>query len=111
MVEWQRTNGQAAVEMVALLPLAMLLLAGAWQLAIAGHAMWSAESAAGVAARASAIGADARAAARSRVPDARSLRVRSGGDGTVEVSLAIPTVLGLPGLGRVSGTAHFEPQR
>jgi hypothetical protein len=29
----------------------------------------------------------------------------------VEVAVRIPTVLGLPPLGRVSATAHFRPQR
>ena len=39
MVSWRRTEGQAAAELVALLPLAALLLAGAWQLVVAGHGL------------------------------------------------------------------------
>jgi hypothetical protein len=113
MVSWRRTEGQAAVELVALLPLAALLIAGAWQLAVAGHAAWAADSAARAAARAAAVGADARAAAQARLsPDlARGLRVRDRRDGTVEVWLRIPPVLGLPVLGDASATAHFQPQR
>ena len=78
MLSWRRTEGQAAAELVALLPLAALLLAGAWQLAIAGHAAWAAGSAARAAARAAAVGADARgcgagrAAARARARPARA---------------------------------------
>ena len=113
MLRWQRTEGQAAAELVALLPLAALLLAGAWQLVVAGHASWAAGAAARAAARAAAIGADARAAARAELPTRleRGLRVRERDPGTVEVELRIPPVLGLPVLGETSATAHFRPQR
>jgi len=113
MVWWRRTDGQAAVELVALLPLAALLLAGAWQLAVAGHAAWAADAAARAAARAAAVGDDARAAARHELPGrlARDVRVHDAGEGTVEVTVPIPPVLGLPVLGHTSATAHFRPQR
>jgi len=113
MRAWRRTDGQAAAELVALLPLAVLLVAGAWQLALAGHAAWAADAAARAAARAAAVGADARAAAHGQLPPrlARGLRVQPRGDGTVEVTLRIPPVPGLPVLGHTSATAHFEPQR
>lgn len=110
---WRRADGQAAVELVALLPLAALLIAGAWQLALAGHAGWAAGSAARAAARAAAIGDDARSAARGELSAglARGLRVREPGAGTVEVTVRIPPVLGLPVLGHASASAHFRPQR
>ena len=113
VASWRRADGQAAAELVALLPLAALLIAGAWQLAVAGHASWAAGSAARAAARAAAVGADARSAARSELPQrlAHGLRVRDQGTGTVEVTLRIPPVLGLPVLGHTSATAHFRPQR
>ena len=113
MRAWRRTDGQAAAELVALLPLAALLLAGAWQLVVAGHAAWAAGAAARAAARASAIDADARAAARDELPGGleRGLRLRERGPGTVEVTLRIPPVLGLPVLGHTTATAHFRPQR
>jgi hypothetical protein len=112
MRSWRRTEGQAAVELVALLPLAALLLAGAWQLVVAGHAAWAAGSAARAAARASAVGADPRAAAREQLSGGlrRGLRVRDRGSGTVEVRLRVPPVLGLPLLGHTTATAHFRPQ-
>ena len=112
MDSWRRTEGQAAAELVALLPLAALLLAGAWQLVLAGHAEWAAGSAARAAARAAAIGADARAAARAELSAGleRGLRVRDRGSGTVEVTLRVPPVLGLPLLGHATATAHFRPQ-
>jgi hypothetical protein len=42
---------------------------------------------------------------------ARELRVHDRGGGTVEVTVRIPPVLGLPVLGHTSATAHFQPQR
>jgi len=113
MRSWRRTEGQAAAELVALLPAALLLLAGSWQLVLAGHASWAAGSAARAAARAAAIGGDARAAARGELSPAlaRGLRLRDRDSGTVEVTLRIPPVPGLPVLGHTSATAHFLPQR
>jgi pilus assembly protein CpaE len=113
MTHWRRTDGQAAAELVALLPLAALLLAGAWQLAVAGHAAWAADAAARAAARAAAVGDDARAAARRELPGrlGRDARVSERGEGTVEVTVRIPPVLGLPVLGHTTRTAHFRPQR
>jgi hypothetical protein len=113
MLAWRRDQGQAAAELVALLPLAALLLAGAWQLAVAGHAAWAAGAAARAAARASAVGADPRTAAREELSAGleHGLRVRDRGSGTIEVTLAIPRVLGLPVLGHTTATAHFRPQR
>ena len=96
-----------------LLPLAVLVLAIVWQMAVAGHAAWAANGAAQAGARAAATGADPRAAARARLDDAleRGLAVRDEGDGTVEVAVRIPAVLGLPWLGSVTATAHFAPQQ
>jgi hypothetical protein len=113
MVPLRREDGQASVELVALLPLALLLIAGAWQLALAGHAAWAANGAARAAARAAAVGADPRAAARAKLPGTLEpgLRVRDRGTGTVEVRLRIPAALGLRSPGHTSATAHFRPQR
>jgi hypothetical protein len=112
MRSWRREDGQASVELVALLPLLALLAAGAWQLAVAGHAAWSADAAARAAARADAVGGDPEAAARATLP-ARlepDLHVERAGAG-VRVELRIPRMLGLPALGAVSATAHFREQR
>jgi len=112
MRPWRGTEGQAAAELVALLPLAALLLAVAWQLALAGHAEWAAGSAARAAARASAIGADARRAARAALPRRlqNGVRVRARDPGDVEVRLRIPRLPGLPPLGHATASAHFRPQ-
>ena len=101
------------MELVALLPLAVLLVAGTWQLALAGHAAWAADAAARAAARAAAVGGDARAAARSALPGSlrRDAVVRAHAAGAVEVTVRVPPVLGLPVLGHTSGSARFRPQR
>ena len=106
------SHGQAAVELVAVLPLAVAVLAALWQLAVAGHAAWSAAGAAESAARAVALGHDARAAARRRLaaPLERGLRVRSDDGGLVRVTVRIPSTFGLH-VGSVSAKARFAPQR
>ena len=113
MRSWRREDGQAAVELVAMLPLLALLAAGAWQLVVAGHSAWSAGSAARAAARAGAVGLAPEAAARAALPARleRELKVERTGGGGVRVEVAIPRVLGLPALGTVAATAHFREQR
>jgi hypothetical protein len=112
-LRWREDDGQAAVELVALLPVLAVVLAAGWQLAVAGHALWAADGAARAAARAAAVGGDARVAARAALPPGLrpGLTVRPGGDGRVAVSARIPRVLGLPSLGSVSASARFRPQR
>jgi len=91
-------RGQAAVELVAVLPVVLALLAGLWQLAVWGHASWAVAGAAG-------------AAARSVLPARleRGLRVARSGDGVV-VRVRVPSVIGVS-VGRVSARAGFAPQR
>jgi TadE-like protein len=105
-------GGQATVELVALLPVIAVLVAGAWQAALAGHAVWGANAAARAAARAHAVGADPRVAARSHLPRGleRGLRVSAEQGGDVRISVPIPALPGLPSPGRAAAAAHFEPQ-
>lgn len=88
-------QGQASVELVAVLPLVLLVGAVAWQLAITGHAAWTCAHAARAAARAEAVGRDGRAAARSVLPEAlvRGMRVRRRRGGGVSVKLRVPLLL------------------
>jgi hypothetical protein len=104
--------GQAAVELVALLPLVALLLAVGYQALLAAQAAWEVHVAARAAARANAVGAAAAAAARAHLPSGleRGLRVHASSGGDVQVSIQIPRVLPSLGLGRVAATAHFRPQ-
>jgi hypothetical protein len=105
-------SGQASVELIAVLPFVLVVLAVAWQAVLAGEALWQARVSARAAARANAIGADAAAAARAHVPARleRGLTVKAESDGDVRVSLRIPTVIPSIRLGRVAATSHFEPQ-
>lgn len=88
-------RGQASVELVAALPLVLLAAAVAWQLALAGHALWLVAHAARAAARADAVGRSPRAAARSAVPRSleRGLEVGRMREGGVRVSLQVPLLL------------------
>ena len=101
-------SGQASVEMVAVLPLVVLVAAVGWQLALAGYSAWACANAARVAARAQAVGGDEQAAARSALPRSleRGLRVETVAGGAVRVELRIPLILGRrPGPVSVSSSA------
>ena len=102
-------DGQAAVELAALLPLIAAVVLAAWQFVVAGEARSSAAVAARAAARAAAVGADPAAAARSRLPARlrRGLRVRSTTGGAVTVSVRIPALAAGIDLGRVRATASL----
>jgi len=105
-------RGQATVEVVALLPLLVLLAMLLWQAAVAGQAIWLSGAAARAAARADAIGGDPAAAARVALPPRleRGLRVRSRGDEGVAVTLRIPAVLTDGAVASTTARARFLPQ-
>jgi Flp pilus assembly protein TadG len=105
-------RGQAAVELVAVLPLVVAVLAALWQLAVFAHTAWSASSAAHAAARAEAIGLSPRHAARAHLPARleRGLRLHASTDGRVKVTVRVPSSFGLR-LGTTSAVARFTPQR
>ena len=112
----RRSGGQAAVELVALVPALIVLGLLGWQLAAGAHAWLTAEGAARAAARASAVGAPAEEAARAALPGAyaRDARViverRAGRPVTVRVRLRVRAVVpGLPSAGSVTGTAPAPP--
>jgi TadE-like protein len=87
-------RGQASIELVAAIPLVLLVGAIAWQLALAGHTAWLAANAARAGARAEAVGRDPAAAARSALPRSmeRSLEVERRREGGVRVSVSVPLV-------------------
>jgi hypothetical protein len=106
-------DGQATVELVALLPLVGLLIALLWQVALAGAAIWLGGGAARAAARAEAVGADPLRAARGVLPGRleRGLRVRRGDDGEIALVLTIPAAIGGGALTTITTRARFEAQR
>jgi hypothetical protein len=105
--------GQAAIELVALLPLVGLLVALLWQALLAGETVWLSGSAARAAARAVAVGADPLSAARAVLPSRleRGLRVRRAPDGAVTLVLRVPAALGGGTVAPVTARARFEVQR
>ena len=90
-----RERGQATIELVAMVPVVLLVGLVAWQLALAGHAAWLSAHAARVAARASLVGRDPNAAARSALPASmrRGLEVRRTRESGVRVSVDVPELL------------------
>jgi hypothetical protein len=97
-------NGQASVELVAAIPVLLVVTLAIAQLAIAGYALWSAGAAARAGARAGYVGGDARAAARRSLPSPlrRDATIRDG-DG---VSVRVAAASLLPGLPSVPVTAR-----
>ena len=107
-------DGQAAVELVALLPLLALLALAAWQAVVAGQAAWLAAGAARASARAAAVGDDPEAAARRSLPPAleRGLRVTTATSGTaVTVRIAVPGVVLGGRVATIRSSADFPEQR
>lgn len=88
-------SGQAAVEAVAVVPALLLVALVAWQLVVAGQALWLCANAARVAARADAVGLSPKRAARSALPSSfeKSLSVESRDGGGVRVALNVPFVV------------------
>jgi len=106
-------RGQASVELLGSLPAALLAVAVAWELVLAGHACWSVANAARVAARSAAVGRDARAGARSALPSylERKLSVTRNGD-RVRVRVRVPLLVGsIDTPLTVGATASMEHQR
>jgi hypothetical protein len=93
-------RGQAGVELVALLPCALLVVAALAQAALLALCAVAAERAAVAGARAAVRGEPPGVAVRSALPRmlARSARVRVEPDGAVGVTLVVPRVLPLPSL-------------
>jgi pilus assembly protein CpaE len=107
-------RGQATVELVALLPLVVLVGALLWQAVVAGQALWLSGAAARAAARAAAVGGDADAAARNALPSRlrRGIRVRADRDGAgVRVAVRIPSVLSSGSIATVASRASFPSQQ
>jgi hypothetical protein len=87
--------GQASVELVAMVPVILLVGAVAWQLALAGHTAWLTAHAARAAARADAVGDHPAEAARSALPRSLEdeLEVQRLTGGGVRVSVKVPLLM------------------
>ena len=83
-----RERGTASVELIAVVPLLLLAVVVAAQIALAGQALWSAGVAARAGARAALVGGDARAVARRTMP--ASLRAGAEVEDSGEISVRVP---------------------
>jgi hypothetical protein len=102
-------DGQAAAELVAVIPFLLVLLAAVAQLAIAGYALWTAGDAARAGARAAGVGGDAEVAARSALPGWLERDADVDGTGPVTVTVNAPAVLpGIPSI-PVSAATDLDP--
>jgi len=109
-----RERGQASIELVAVLPLVLLVAAVVWQLVLLGHTAWLTAQAARAGARADAVGRDREAAARSALPLSleRGLEVRRLPGGGVRVSVRVPFLLdGWHAPVRLSAVSALGPGR
>jgi len=97
-------RGSASIELVGVLPFILLAVLVAGQLAIAGHALWSAGIAARAGARAGLVGRGAEAAARAALPPPLRDGAQIGGAGETSVEVAVPRLL--PGLPRFTVEAR-----
>jgi hypothetical protein len=102
-------EGQAAAELVVIVPLLVALVAAVAQLTVAGYALWSAGDAARAGARAAEVGGDAEAAARSALPGWLERGAEVDAAGPVEVRVEAPAVLpGVPAIA-VSAATDLNP--
>jgi hypothetical protein len=99
MASRARQSGQAAVELVVVVPLLLIVLAAVAQFAVAGYALWSAGDASRAGARALTVGGDAGAAALSALPGWLERDAEVEESGPVEVTVRAPGVLpGVPAI-------------
>jgi hypothetical protein len=101
--------GQASVELVAAVPVLILVALVAIQLAVVGYGLWSAATAARAGARAAYVGGDAARAARSALPTPLREGARIDESGPVAVRVAVPALLpAVPSIG-LSASAGLGP--
>ena len=102
-------GGQAAAELVAIVPIAVAIVALVAQLAIAGFSLWTAADAARAGARAVAVGGDPEAAARSALPGWLERGAEIETSGPVEVRVRAPAVVpGVPAIA-VGASTELDP--
>jgi hypothetical protein len=102
-------RGQAAAELVAVVPLVLVVTLAVGQLCVAGWALLSAGEGARAAARAAHVGGPPRAAARRALPDALAPAEIAVDGAEVRVRVRAPALLpGLPAI-PVSASSALDP--
>lgn len=100
----RREDAQASVELVAVIPVLLVLTLVVAQLAMAGYALWAAGAAARAGARAGYVGGDAEAAARHSLPAPLRHGAHVQDSDGVEVRVRAPALI--PGIPAVPVTAR-----
>lgn len=100
----RREDAQASVELVAVIPVLLVLTLVVAQLAMAGYALWAAGAAARAGARAGYVGGDAEAAARHSLPAPLRHGAHVKDSNGVEVRVRAPALI--PGIPAVPVTAR-----
>jgi hypothetical protein len=102
-------RGQASAELVAVIPLLVLVVAAAAQMTAAGWALWSAANAARAGARAAHLGDDAEKVALAALPGPLRDRAEVSDDEEVRVRVLAPGLVpGIPALA-ISAAASLDP--
>ena len=104
-----RQSGQASVELVAVIPLLLVALAVVAQLALAGHALWSAGIAARAGARVAHVGGDGGEAAREALPGALRDGAQVSEGESVGVRVRVPALVPLLPPVHVRAETALEP--
>jgi hypothetical protein len=102
-------DGQASAELVAVVPVLVLLVLVLAQLAIAGHAAWSAANAARAGARAFHVGGDVESVALDSLPEHLRADAEVEDSGRIRVVVEAPGLV--PGVPRIplSASAALDP--
>jgi len=85
-------RGTASVELIAVIPALVVAVLVAAQVAMAGHALWSAALAARAGARAAVVDGDVSGAARQALPGMLRRGAKISDDGGVRVRVEVPRV-------------------
>lgn len=103
-------GGQASAELLAVIGILLALLLAVAQAAVVGYALWTAGEAARAGARASHVGGEVEAAARSALPGWLEREARIEAAGPVEVRLKAPALLpGVPSIA-VGAATELAPE-
>jgi hypothetical protein len=105
----RREGGTASVELIGVVPVLLLAVLVAAQIAVAGVALWSAGVAARAGARAALVSGDAAAAARRALPAALRTGVKVDEDDAVSVHVQVPRLLPVVPSFSVDASAALEP--
>ncbi len=86
-------RGSSSIELIGLLPAILLLALIGAQVAVTGHALWSAAVSARAGARAAQVGNNARSAALSALPGLLRSDAEVEGTDAISVDVSVPRVL------------------